>query len=231
MVEGARRGVLVTRPATEAAATAERVTALGLAPVLAPLLEIRTARIEWSGRIDAVVVTSGNALPAVAGMVGLPLLAVGDATAAKAQAAGFSDVRSGRGDASDLAALVAACLPAGSHLLLPTAEGEGAALAAALQRSGHVVHRATAYAVHPVSTLPTPAAEAIEAGRLHAALFLSARTARVFRQVLPDALRPCLAGVEALAIGEPAGAELGLLPWRRVRVSLVPTLDQVLALL
>ena len=45
------------------------------------------------------------------------------------------------------------------------------------------------------------------------------------------ALRPALAEVDACAIGRPAADVLTPLPWRRVRVSLLPTLDQVLALL
>jgi len=49
--------------------------------------------------------------------------------------------------------------------------------------------------------------------------------------LLPDKLKPGLAHVDALTIGAPAASVLAPLPWRRVRVSLRPTLDHVLALL
>ncbi len=72
---------------------------------------------------------------------------------------------------------------------------------------------------------------ALRGGTLRTATFLSAETARAFLRLLPDALRPSLAEVDAAAIGQAAADALSPLPWRRVRVSLRPTLDQVLALL
>lgn len=223
--------MLITRPAADAAATAERVRRLGFEPVVAPLLEVVPGRIDSPPGIDAIVVTSGNALEAIGTLAHVPLLAVGDATAAKARAAGFTRVESAGGDAADLAALVSRHVPQGSHILFPTVLGEGAALEASLHAAGYAVHRKLAYAIHPVHKLPRPAIEALGSDRLRAALFLSARTANAFVRLLPPGLWPHLAGVEALAIGAPAASELALLPWRRVRVSLAPTLDQVLALL
>jgi uroporphyrinogen-III synthase len=100
-----------------------------------------------------------------------------------------------------------------------------------LRQAGFEVERRVAYAVQPVAELPPAAREALHSRQLHAALFLSARTARTFVSVLDPQLHRHLAGLDALAIGQPAADELTLLPWRRVRVSLAPTLEQVLALL
>ncbi len=226
-----RRGVLVTRPAADAAATADRVRARGFEPVVAPVLDVITLPIDCPPRIDAVLVTSGNALASVSALASRPLLAVGDGTAAKARASGFTSVESAGGDAASLAALVCVRLPAGSHLLLSTTVGEGDGLVQGLASAGYIVHRRFGYAIQPVPRLPDSARDALVSGRLHAALFLSARTALVFRDLLPRVLHGHLLAVEALAIGAPAAAELAPLPWSRVRVSLAPTLEQVLALL
>ncbi len=234
MVDKARRGVLVTRPGAEAGALAERLRGMGLTPVVAPLLRIESLPLRGSGACAAVLVTSGNALPSLREMgvrMALPVLAVGDATAERARSAGFTDVSSAGGDAEDLLALVRRRFPADTALLLATGRGQGAVLTAGLRAGGFRVHRRVAYAARPVGRLPDAAIGAIEGGGLRAALFLSAETARVFGRLLPVALRPELAGIEALAIGQPAADALALLPWRRVRVSLGPTLDQVLALL
>ncbi len=229
-----RHGVLITRAAGAAAGVAERVRALGLDPVLTPLLVVRTVPVAWPGRVDAVLLTSGNAVPALAGGPpgpGVPVLAVGDATAALARAAGAAAVESAGGDAAALLALARRRLPRGARLLLASGSGQGAALAAGLRGAGFMVHRRVVYAAVPVGSFPAAAAAAVAGGGLGAALFLSADTARCFARLLPAALRPALGGVEALAIGPAAAAALAPLPWRRVRVSVGPTLDQVLALL
>ena len=51
------------------------------------------------------------------------------------------------------------------------------------------------------------------------------------KALLPPALAPRLAVVDALAIGTPTATALSCLPWRSVRVSAKPVLEQVLALL
>lgn len=227
----ARDRILITRPEAEAGSLAARLRASGYVPVLAPLLVVACTKLRAPPGVDAVLVTSGNALAALGGLEQIKLLAVGDATARRARAAGFAEVESAGGDADDLLALATRILPPGASLLLASGQGQGAALAAALRQAGFRVHRRVAYAARPVRRLPEPARASISAGHLRAALFLSADTARTFTRLLPPALAPSLAGVEALAIGQPAADALALLPWARVRVSVEPTLDQVLALL
>ncbi len=225
-------GVLVTRPEPGASETAQRLLALDYHPVVAPLLHIRRLEPALPEHVAAVLVTSGNAVPCLPdGLHGTPLLAVGNTTADRARAAGFTRVTSADGDAAALADLARrACRP-GAALLLATAHGQGASLAAALRGDGFVVHRRAVYAAEPVERMPPAALLALEAGTLAAALFLSAETARAFGRLLPEPLQPVLAGIDALAIGQPAAEALRFLPWRRVRVSAKPTQDSMLAML
>lgn len=100
--------VLIVRPEPGNGATAEAVRAMGHEPVCVPLFEI--APVAWDAAdpagFDAVAMTSASA--ARHGGAGLtlyrhlPLFAVGEATAAAARDAGFSDVRATAGDAADL---------------------------------------------------------------------------------------------------------------------------------
>lgn len=222
----------MTRPEPAASETARHLQTLGFAPVLAPFLRVRVLPVRLPERPDAVLVTSGNALAALPDSLhGTALLAVGDATAARARTAGFRDVRSAAADADALAALAREACPRGSLLLLASGRGQGGALASALRASGFRVHRRAVYAAEAVARFPPAACRAFQGGDLRAALFLSAETARAFARLLPPALHPALGGVDALAIGRPAADALGVLPWRRVRVSLKPTLEGVLALL
>ena len=226
----ARHEVLITRPAGEAEGTAALVRGMGLVPVVAPLFRVEALALRMPVGCEAMLMTSGNALEGLP-VLGLPVLAVGDVTAARARAAGFADVVSAGGDAADLLALARASLPAGARVLLATGRGQGFVLRDGLRAAGFRVHRRVVYAMRPVPRLPEVAVAALGGGRLRAALFLSAETARCFTRVLPGVLYPALDGIEALAIGQPAADALALLPWGRVRVSLAPTLEHVLALL
>jgi hypothetical protein len=111
--------LLVTRPLDEAERTTVRLRKLGHEALLAPMLRIEAiddATWDDSGW-RAVLMTSGNAArmlalhPKRAGLLSLPLFAVGGRTADAARAAGFADVISAEGDAGDLVRLVGARIP------------------------------------------------------------------------------------------------------------------------
>jgi uroporphyrinogen-III synthase len=227
-------GILVTRPQPGADETAARLAAMGFAAVLAPMLTIAPRTLTTKLRPQAVLITSGNALAALPeALRGTRLLAVGDATAARARAAGFTMVHSAARDAAALAELaVRVCAPSGPPLLLASGEGQGHALAAMLRERGFRVVRRGAYAASPVATLPPAARSALVARTLRAALFFSPLTARVFVNVLlrsqPAAT---VAGIDALAISRATEVVLRPLPWRHIHVASSPTQDELLTLL
>lgn len=239
------KGVLVTRPEPGAAETASRLRGMGLVPVVAPVLRIAAlaARLPAPDRIAAIVVPSGNALPALTGLLGTEILgteilgtkilAVGDATARRAEAAGFTRVESAGRDAKALVALAQRTVsPAQGVLLLAAGKGQSLALATDLRRCGYKVLRRAVYAAIPVPSLPEAAATALHEGVLRAALFFSAETARHFVRLTQAAgLAEQCCGVSAVAIGLPAAVALGALPWRRVDVAANPNQDEMLALL
>ena len=208
------------------------MAALGFEPVIAPVIAIRPREIAPRGRFDAVLVTSRNAVPALpASLRATTLLAVGSATAERARAAGFADVRDAEGDAAALLALTRQTMREGARLLFAHGVGQGDSLAQSLADAGFAMTRRRAYAAGPVRRMPDAARLALQTGQVHAAMFLSAETARAFVRLLPRGLHGGLADVDALANGEAARQALALLPWRQVRVSVRPTLDEVLALL
>ena len=241
-------GVLVTRPLPAALATAALLTARAYVPVIAPLLTIlpRDPMLPPPETLQAVLAGSGNAvdhLPATHRR--LRLLAVGDATAARARHAGHAEVLSAAADAARLAALAGETLdPGGSPLLLAVGEGQGAGLEAALTARGFRVLRRAVYTTAAAATLPAVARAALvapagafarplsEGQTLRAGLFFSAETARVFRVLVEaEGLADRLGAIVALAISAAAAAELGPLPWRDVRVAAHPDQAALLALL
>jgi uroporphyrinogen-III synthase len=225
------RSILLTRPANESRATAARIEAMGYRPIMAPMLKIQRRTPKLPRDVQAILMTSGNALHALKPGE-TPLLAVGDATAARARDAGFSHVLSAGRDARALADLVAATQqPSGLPLLLVSGARQGESLASDLRARGFRVLRRVCYAAVPVQRFPSEAVAAITSGELHAVLFLSAETAAVFVRLLPPELVHALASVTALAIGGAAATVLEPLPWRHVSRPQEPTLDAVLALI
>jgi uroporphyrinogen-III synthase len=203
---------------------------------MAPMLQIRAlpARLPPSTNVQAVLVTSGNAIPSLpSSHRDLPLFAVGDATAAHARSAGFGDVHSADGDSSALASLVArVCDHSAGPLLLVSARGQGTRLAADLRARGFAVIRRVAYAAVSADNLPDVAREALLSAQVTAALFFSAETARNFVRLLRTTqLRQAVGSVDALAIGQRAAVALNALPWRRIHVATRPNQDAMLALL
>src|SRR3954469_3853672 len=106
--------VLVTRPHPDDEATASALGARGFEVLRAPMLRFEPVvfRDDEDGSYGAVIVTSANALRAIAAqlagsrLVKLPLFAVGEHTAAAAREAGFSQVMAANGGAGALRDLV-----------------------------------------------------------------------------------------------------------------------------
>jgi uroporphyrinogen-III synthase len=107
--------LLVTRPEPDNARTAAALHAKGHEVVLAPLLHIEAVADADLGGPSwaAILLTSANGARAVADhprraeLIALPVLTVGRSSADAARAAGFTDVTSADGDASDLARFAA----------------------------------------------------------------------------------------------------------------------------
>ncbi|GAA0567128.1 hypothetical protein GCM10009416_01450 [Craurococcus roseus] len=233
-------GVLVTRPEPGAAETARRVAALGWEPVLAPALVLapRSAERAPLPPAQALLLPSRAAARAVQpASPAVPVLAVGEATAAEARAHGFVNVTAADGDAAALAALAASRLdPAAGPLLLAVGAGYGAELAAALRGHGFRVLLRVVYSAGPAAALPEPARAALASEAVVAALFFSPRSAGCAISLLRAAgLAGTLARAEALAISPRVAAVLEAAApeprWRGLRVAARPDQDSLLRLL
>lgn len=148
----ARKRIWVTRSSPGAEATAARLTAGGLTPVIAPLLEVRPvadARLDLTD-VRAIAFTSANGVRAFAERSperGFKVFAVGAATAEAARMARFSTVLSTDGDVSALArALVSRKRElTGGVILHPGAAEPAGDLAGELEAQGLVVRAVPLY--------------------------------------------------------------------------------------
>jgi uroporphyrinogen-III synthase len=229
--------VLVTRPEPGGAETAARVRALGWEPVLAPALVLHP-RAFLIPPAQALLLTSRAAARALPMPVpGLPVLAVGEATAAEARARGWQVAGAAGGTAQELEQLAAARLdPAAGPLLLAVGQGYALDLAAGLRARGFRTIRRVAYAAAPARSLPCAAIRAVAAGQIGAVLFHSPRSALCAMTLLRSAdLAGAASRMEVLAISrrvaEAAAAALAPLAWRAIRIAARPEEDALLRLL
>jgi uroporphyrinogen-III synthase len=229
-------GVLVTRPEPGATETARRLAALGWRPVLAPALVLAPRPFAPAPAAQALLLTSraaARAIPPTWSPGPLPVLAVGEATAAEARAHGFPQVQAAAGDAEALAALAAATLdPGAGPLLLAVGAGYGEDLATALRAQGFRVIRRIAYAAAPATALPPEAVAALHQGVIAAALFFSPKSAQSALALIRGAgLAATAQGIRALAISPRVAQGLAALPWRDIRVAVRPDQDSLMELL
>ena len=173
--------LLVTRPEPDAERTAAALRAKGHAVTIAPLLRVEIfADAELgAGPWAAILVTSANAAHAitahkrVAELQALPVLAVGERTADAMRAAGFADVSSAEGSASDLTKLAAARLKHGEPLLYLAGADRSSDIAADLAAQNFLVSTVVVYRAVQVDVLPAAAAESLERRRRWRAAFLA----------------------------------------------------------
>jgi len=202
--------VWVTRAEPGASATASRLSARGYDPLVAPLLDIRFAEslAEDPAAFQAVLFTSANAVRAVARLTDARAraLCVGAATADAARAAGFEPVESAEGDAAALVALAKTRLERGDGPLLFASGAQVARrIDRALSGAGFETTRAVVYESREAPALPEPAREALESGRLGAALVHSPRAAMTLARLVP---RDAAGGLRCAAISAAAAKPL-----------------------
>lgn len=183
--------MLVTRPEPDASDTAARLGALGIAPVLAPLLvhETLSSTLPDPAGFAALALTSANTLRALNERGALeryqhlPAYCVGDRTAAAAKANGFTEVQSAAGSFADLTELLAHA-PVTGPILYLAARDRSADLARSLAPFGRMVITVPVYAMVAVKGLPDGVARDLAGGSIAAALFYSRRTAATFVSLL-----------------------------------------------
>jgi uroporphyrinogen-III synthase len=205
--------VWITRTEPGATATAGRVRALGMEPLIAPLLAVRPLAFSPGDLSDfaALAFTSaqapalfveglGSSAPSVQA---LPVFAVGNATADAARAAGFSAVTSADGDVAALARRIGALAPSLTGAVLhPSAVQAAGDLAGDLAALGIRARTLAVYETAEVDPWPrvAPHLETLEAVLVHSPRAGRALFAFLTRHPAPN--------LRIFALSEAAGAPL-----------------------
>lgn len=179
--------VWITRSDQSAPQSAKAVEAAGFTPLIAPLLTIAAAGVPAAAPADDAVLafTSPNGVAAFAALSDkrhYMIYAVGDATADKAKALGFSYMASAHGDVDALAKLIIADKP--SSVVHYSGVHVAGDLVGALRAAGLEASRQIIYAAQAVADLPVAARQALAEHKRHAVLLYSPKGARTFLSVM-----------------------------------------------
>ncbi|EIM26791.1 uroporphyrinogen-III synthase [Microvirga lotononidis] len=227
--------ILLTRPQAQSQELGTVLEGHGIEWLGEPLLRI--VPVPWdpgtlAGK-QALLLTSPNAsrelLRVPGGRRDLPIHVVGPGTAAPLLAAGFTDVQAAGGTAVDLIAHVRRRVdPRAGRLLHLSGHDITRDLAVALAPAGFVVDRVVAYRAAAVERLSAEVMRAISRNRIDAAVFLSARTAAIFRDlVITSGIADACARMTAIAISRKVATELRPAVFSRVVAAGTPCLDGV----
>ncbi len=235
-----RARVVVTRPLEDARPFAAHLEAAGFRAIIAPLMTIEAIPgppPDLAG-IQALAFTSANGVRAYAargGRTGLPVFAVGAASADLCRQSGFGPVIEAGGDVDSLArTILDRCAPAAGGIY----HGAGATLAgdlvALLERGGLAARRETLYAAEAVHRLPKAFADVLNSPDAPPAVitFLSPRTARLASRLIAEAeLTPATAHATALCLSPAVAKAARNEPWHAVLVASEPKTASILACL
>jgi uroporphyrinogen-III synthase len=202
--------VLLTRPHPDNETSATALRARGFEVLLAPMLRFEPLGFELDPEegYKAVVVTSSNALRAAeqalaqSRLLGLPLFAVGQHTAATARAVGFANVIPADGDAAAardrvLESVRAKRLKKRSRLLYLAGADLSRELGAELAAHGLEVVTKTTYRMMALTNLPRAVCDGFVDNRIEAVLHYSRRSAAAFLEAVRNA------GIEISALAVP----------------------------
>jgi uroporphyrinogen-III synthase len=178
--------IVVTRPQDDSERTAAALRERGHIVVVAPLLRVEHLPLTLAHTYGAVVITSANAVaaiadhPARAALTALPLYAVGKRSAEAARAVGFTDVHAAGGDAEDLVRLIAERRPdTRAPLLYLAGEDRSADVIGDLAVHGVAADLAVVYRAVPQPFTPELIG-ALQSGAVEAAMHYSKRSAEQF---------------------------------------------------
>lgn len=228
--------MLVTRPRAQAETTAALLRAHGHEPRLFPLSTIEPLPFAAPPRdeVDALILTSANAAFALRHFRGLPVYAVGEATAIAARAHGAGRIVTAGGDWRSLAAVLRGSEGPrpGSRLLHLSGERVSGDLPGAAAAAGLGFGRLVVYAARPTAWLDAAVLALLRRQALDAVLFLSPANAATWRRLIERAAcHERLFSVLAVALSPAVASALEPLVWRGVRIASAPEVASLLVCL
>ena len=213
------KGVIVTRPEPGLTETLLAVQKAGWDAYPSPSLCITLRELLPlpPRTICAVLLTSGQAIPALCGKIPqeMPFYVVGDRTAERVRQAGFVNVQSANGNAEDLIKCVCQhYTPLSGTLLIATGRGCGVILADTLRQIGFRVIRRVVYETRATAEIDSSIITLLEQRLVAAIMFFSARSTISWFGALSQSQQKIARTVRSVVISETVAHTVESLKWK-----------------
>lgn len=212
--------VLLTRPASDSALLAAQLAENDIESVICPVIHIRHLTVPHLPPADALILTSRHALHAARG-VESPCYVVGENTANLARKNGMHVART-----ASTAEALAPLLPQTARLLYLSGEN------ISYDFSHPCLTRVAVYEAKAAEALSQQAIRALQAGQITGAAFYSARSARLFHQLLhKEGIGNQLKNAVAYCMSAAVAQECDQSLWHRIAIAQQPDAEAMLTLL
>jgi uroporphyrinogen-III synthase len=229
--------ILVTRPEEDATTLAHMLEASGYATLSEPMLKLSPVeagvialREMSKHHYQGIIATSRHALPALEPfrrLQELPLFVVGEATARAGVKYGFTIIHTAPTVQALLPIITRHASPGTSPLIYVRGQHITQDLEVQLPRQ-YALTQCIVYRMLARTQLSDALVDALQQGSIHAATFLSVRTAEAFAALCaPHAER--LSSINAVAYSAQIATALSALPWKRIYTAAEPTLASLAA--
>lgn len=215
--------MLLTRPVADSERVAALCAQAGVETEILALTEIRQADAGAPvPPVDLVVLSSANAVPAIAriGLTSMPVLCVGSATTAKARAAGCAEAAMAGETAAELVAAIRAAAP--SSVLYLRGKAVTTALGPALADTGISVHERVVYESVAVDVSESPRMQRLASGGYDAVTVWSRRNGEILNDLLAHVSAKGLGRTDLVGISDAAVKPLAGTGFRRIFVATRP---------
>lgn len=183
-----RQCIIITRPESDAAITAELLKEIGFSYFIEPVMDIITMRhddfIGQLRKYDAAVVTSKNALRAFkqyGGCEGFCIILIGESTYKFALENSFHNVIYAGDNVKELQLYIKKNY-SGKNLLY--ASGQVITKELTIGNCGANIMRLAVYRTLPVTVLSASFIQGLESGKFSAIMFFSSKTAEIFNNLM-----------------------------------------------
>lgn len=214
--------IWIPRPIEDAAEVSDEIRALGLTPLVEPVMTIRYRDIipDLDG-ISALVFTSGNGVRAFVRAMPdrhVPVYAVGPQCSDVARKAGFSTIVTAGGDVEKLAATITEHRSPDDGVLLHIAATERAGdLSGSLEKQGFTVRRSVLYSADTADALPETVSKHLASNDISAVLLFSPRTAETVGALVEKAgLSEAVNSVHAICLSQAVADKLTSGNWASI---------------
>ncbi|MCE3231924.1 MAG: putative uroporphyrinogen-III synthase [Rickettsiaceae bacterium] len=215
---------LITRPLEDAKITAQQLAAMGIDSFIEPLLVVENIVASCQLPVSGILITSSNAVRSLSKIdKAIPIIAVGEHTAAVAKEFGFTFVEHADGDVDNLVEYVTAKYKPYDKFIYACGNVTTGNLTEKLKRSNFDIEEVIVYNASAIENFSSECLSSLKQKAFGIVLLYSPRTAKIFTHLIKKGkLEASLNNTQVFCLSQNVAEQVKLLEWKKVNTSLFP---------